>query len=41
MGEFCLLVELHLEGSAPAAWAAGLLGNDEVCKMVEIQHMTG
>ena len=24
MGRFCLLVELHLEGSAPAASAAGL-----------------
>ena len=25
MGRFCLLVELHREGSAPAACAAGLL----------------
>ena len=24
MGRFCLLVELHREGSASAAWAAGL-----------------
>ena len=27
MGGFCLLVELHREGSAPAACAAGLLHN--------------
>ena len=30
MGGFCLLVELHREGSAPAACAAGLFQNEPI-----------
>ena len=29
---FCLLVELHQEGSAPAAWAAGLFFETPYCR---------
>ena len=31
-GEFCLLVELHQDGSAPAAYAAGLIKRMTFCK---------
>ena len=34
MGGFCLLMEMHREGSAPAASAAGLLKLDGVAPLV-------
>ena len=38
MGELCLLVKLHREGSAPAACAAGLFTLDTVFKPANIHY---
>ena len=39
-GKHCLLVELHWEGSAPAACAADLLANPRLDRLDRLKHET-
>ena len=38
MGGFCTLLDFHQEGSAPAAWTAGLFKNYTFCTIKACLH---